>query len=182
MLTCSFFSLQAQADNNDVTTDDHDVKIIIPNFAILDVEPEATLSIDLTAGEPTEAGTALNFANATNADLWLNYSSIVATSETRKITVQTSAAIPAGLELKVTAAPYAGADGGGITGAPTTEVTLSTTAADIVTGIGSCYTGDGNTNGHNLNYALNAIDADYGNIVSSTAGTTITITYTIVTE
>lgn len=180
LLVGNLTAVQAQ-DNNDTETDNHDVSIVIPNFAILDVEPEATASISLEADEPTEAGTALNFTNATNTDLWLNYSSIVAASETRKITVETSAATPAGLELKVTAAAYAGTDGGGTTGSPTAEVTLSTTATDIVTGIGSCYTGDGNTNGHNLSYSLNADDANYGDIVS-TAGTTITVTYTIVTE
>ena len=112
MLTCSFFSLQAQADNNDTDSDDHDVSIVIPNFAILDVEPEATTSITLTAEEPDEAGTALNFANATSDVLWLNYSSIIATGNTRKVTVQLDQAVPDGLVLEVTAAAHAGTGGG----------------------------------------------------------------------
>ena len=180
MLTCSFFSLNAQADNNDTDSDDHDVSIVIPNFAILDVEPEATTSITLTAAEPDEAGTALNFNNATNDVLWLNYSSIIATGTTRKVTVQLDQAVPNGLVLEVTAAAHAGT-GGGTIGAPAATVTLGTAVADIVTGIGSCYTGDGDTNGHQLTYGLSADAATYGSIVS-TLGTSLTVTYTIVAE
>lgn len=180
MLACSFSALQAQADNNDTDSDDHDVSIVIPNFAILDVEPEATTSITLTAEEPDEAGTALNFANATSDVLWLNYSSIIATGNTRKVTVQLDQAVPDGLVLEVTAAAHAGT-GGGTIGTPAATVTLGTAVANIVTGIGSCYTGDGNTNGHQLTYGLSASTASYGSIVS-TAGTSLTVTYTIVAE
>ena len=180
ILTCGFISLNAQADNNDTDSDDHDVSIVIPNFAILDVEPEATTSITLAADEPTEAGTALNFDNATSDVLWLNYSSIIATGTTRKVTVQLDQAVPNGLVLDVTAAAHAGT-GGGTIGTPAATVTLSTAVADIITGIGSCFTGDGDTNGHKLTYELDSDAATYGSIVS-TLGTSLTVTYTIVAE
>lgn len=181
-LACGFVSLNAQADDNDTESDDHNVNIVIPNFAILDVEPEATTTIVLEAKEPTEAGTALNFTDATNDVLWLNYSSIVATDEVRKVTVQLDQAVPSGLVLEVTAAAHAGS-GGGALGTPAATVELGTAVANIVTGIGSCFTGDGDANGHKLTYALSEDAATYGSIVSTSgAGTVLKVTYTIVSE
>lgn len=176
----AFSNLYGQADNDDDIFDNHGVKIIIPNFAILDIEPEST-TFDLEADEALEAGTAITFANAVNNELWLNYSSIIASGSLRKVTVQLDAAVPDGLVLEVTASADSNTGAGTRGGVSGSAVTLSTTAADIVTGIGSCYTGDGISNGHNLSYALSADVANYGDIVS-TVGTTINVTYTIVTQ
>jgi len=65
------FNANAQADEAD---DDHTVAISIPEVAILDLEGSTSVSLSVEA--PTEAGEAVSFANATNNDVWLNYSSI----------------------------------------------------------------------------------------------------------
>ena len=109
----------------------------------------------LAVEAPTEAGVAVDFSNATNDDVWINYSSIVGKSEnSRVVTAKISTnAVPDGMLLKVTAAKDAGS-GDGTMGTSAGEVTLTSSDQKVVTGIGSCYTADGAGNGHNLQYAL----------------------------
>ena len=61
---------------------DHTVAISIPEVAILDLE--GTTSVSLSVAAPTEAGEAVDFSGATNNAVWVNYSSIVGTSETSR--------------------------------------------------------------------------------------------------
>jgi len=179
LFTGMFFSAQAQTDN---ATASHEVSIKIPEVAILDVEP-ANNSFALAPTKPDEAGLALDFSNAINSDLWLNYSSIVgATSDaSRTIDVKVGeGAIPDGLLLKVTASADNGS-GDGKMGAPNAlPITLSNTAQEIITGIGSCYTGSPENNGHQLTYALE-LDGAAGSYekIDFDQSTTIKIVYTI---
>lgn len=174
-----FFSTQAQTDN---ATASHEVSIKIPEVAILDVEP-ANNSFALAPTKPDEAGLALDFSKSLNSDLWLNYSSIVGSSSDKSRTIDVKVgegSIPDGLTLTVTA----GADNGsgdGKMGTPNAlPITLSSTAQEIITGIGSCYTGSPEKNGHQLTYALalNTAEGSYGKI-DFDQSTTIKIVYTI---
>jgi len=179
VFSTSLFSLQAQDDTN---TDGHEVSITIPEVAILDVEPTGG-SFSLAPEKPSEAGLALDFTNSNNDDLWLNYSSIVGAttdpSRTIDVKIQDGDDVPDGLLLKVTA----GADNGtgdGVMGSPTGQLTLSNTAQKIITGIGSCYTGSPEKNGHQLTYALelDGTAGSYGKI-DFDQSTTLRIVYTI---
>ncbi len=178
LFTGMFFSAQAQAD---IATANHEVSISIPEVAILDIEP-ANNSFALAPVEPDEAGLALDFSNANNSELWLNYSSITSTSApNRTIDVRIGdGTVPAGLLLKVTAAAYSGA-GDGKTGKPNaSEITLSSTAQTIISEIGSCYTGDQAKNGHQLTYALELnSEANSYEKLDFEDNPTITIIYTI---
>ena len=169
------------ATAQDGATDNHKITINIPEVAILDLESATSKDITLAPTKPTEAGSALDFSGATDETLWLNYSSIVGstTDASRTINVKVSAGtLPAGINLKLTAAADAGT-GAGTTGTPGSTLTLSTTAQDLITGIGSCYTGTPHNNGHKLTYALeSAGTASYGDIDFDDA-TTVTVLYTI---
>ncbi|MCU0339054.1 MAG: hypothetical protein MUE30_04160 [Spirosomaceae bacterium] len=161
----------------DTRTDNHTVTITIPEVALLDLESSGSKNFTLAFVAPTEAGNPVT-APAANTDLWMNYSSIVAASgETaRTVSVQiTSGTVPAGANLTVQAAPPMGGAGtlGNPLGGP---LTLSTTAQDIVTAIGSCYTGNGPTAGHELIYGL-AIGT-YSSLKHDASGA-LTVTYTI---
>lgn len=178
LFTGMFFTVQAQ----DNATAEHEVSIKIPEVAILDVEPTNN-SFSLAPTEPDEAGFALDFSKAINSDLWLNYSSIVGSTSDKSRTIDVKigeGAIPDGLLLKVTA----GADNGtgdGTMGTPNPlAITLSSTAQEIITGIGSCYTGSPEKNGHQLTYALelNEAEGSYAKI-DFDQSTTIKIVYTI---
>ncbi len=166
----------AQVDNVDV----HDVQIVIPEVALLDIEPAGSKDIILTITEPSEEGDPLDFSTATNNTLYLNYSSIIG-STTESVRVVTAAitagTMPGGMLLKVTAGADEG-NGKGTVGATAGAVTLSGTAQNVVTGIGSCYTNSPEGNGHQLTYALEVDATNYGDLDFDDA-TTLTITYTL---
>jgi hypothetical protein len=165
----------AQVDNIDA----HDITIQIPEVALLDIEPNGS-TITIGPAAPTEEGDPIDFTNATNNTLWMNYSSIIGstTEPSRDVTVAiTTGTLPGGMELKVLAAADAGG-GAGTVGTPTAEVTLSTTTQNIVTGVGSCYTGTGTTNGHQLTYTLSLSAGNYADLDFDDA-TTLTVTYTL---
>lgn len=147
----------------------------LPAMRIIDIEGTAPT---LTFAVPIEAGTAIGAV--TNNTSWINYTSIIAGEETNKVSVILSGtAVPAGTTLKVVAAAHAGT-GDGTYGTPTSSaVTLSTTARDLITAIGSCYTGTGNENGHQLTYIWSVNADDYAS-VKAAANADITATYTIV--
>jgi len=172
----------AQANAQDTNTDAHDVVIGIPEVALLDIESGSGTSINLTPAAPSEAGNAISFSSTTNTSLWLNYSSIIGstTEPTRKVTAAiTSGTVPGGMLLKVLAAADAGG-GDGTMGTSAGQLTLSGTAQDLVTGIGSCYTGNGTSNGHQLTYTLllNPVAGSYANLDFDDANT-LSVTYTL---
>lgn len=148
------------------------VSYTLPAMRILDLEGVAPT---LTFAVPIQAGAAI--ADVTSNTSWINYTSIVASLATNKVSVAITGTVPAGTTLKVVAAAHAGT-GDGTYGTPTAAVTLSTTAQNLITTIGSCYTGDGITNGHQLTYTWSVNPASYASLVATT-GTGITATYTI---
>ena len=159
----------------DTNSDNHTIGIAIPEVALLDLEASAGKNITMNFTAPTEAGLPITGANDNNT-IWLNYSSIKSiTDATRKVSVSIDAAV-AGVTIKVTAAADAGS-GAGTKGTASAQLTLTTTAQDIISGIGSAYTGTGVNKGHQLTYNLTAEDANYANLSAST--NTVTVTYTI---
>ncbi|KPH12220.1 hypothetical protein [Chryseobacterium sp. ERMR1:04] len=182
-LAMSLFALAFSAHVNaqDTNTDNHTITISIPEVAIVDIEPSATKNITLGFTAPTEAGQPL-LPSASNTTLWLNYSSIKSVADpTRNVTVKLDAIIP-GIDIHVTAAAATGA-GAGTLGTPSAQLTLSAVDQTIVSGIGSAYTGNGTSNGHNLTYAL-AAGSGPGGVAAyadlqATATTTAKVTYTI---
>jgi len=180
-LSCFTNGLFAQ-DGNTAT---HQLSVEVPEVAIIDVEPEGTTTVNLSFTQPAEAGNPITVSATDVKDaLWLNYSSIVTDAAgadpTRNISVKISPVLP-GIDLSVQAATYSGS-GAGTFGTPGASA-LVLTAADqnIITGIGSAYTGNGANNGHNLTYSatVGAAANSYQNLVSNAGSNTTTVTYTI---
>jgi hypothetical protein len=189
ILTTALFSLTLLAANaQDKSSDNHNVKFSIPEIALLDIESgNKSNDITLTVEAPTEAGESVVLDNAYDKSLWLNYTSIVNKNKSskdnnRNVAVKISnGTVPGGLNLNVQA-QKASSDGKGDKGSPVgTTLTLSSNDQDIITGIGSCYTGNGDGKGHQLVYSLElAKDGDaFGELDNDLDNTEITITYTI---
>ena len=131
---------------------------------------------------PTTASAGTIIADDPNSALYLvvtstvtsSFVDLVETVDTRDITVSIDAAIP-GFDIKVAAAAPTGGDGTFGT-AVTTPFTLTTSPQNIVSGIGSCYTGVG-TLGYNLTYSL--VKNTYANIRAKNNAVTVTYTITI---
>jgi len=87
--------------------------------------------------------------------------------------------VPDGMLLKVTAAKDAG-NGDGKKGSTAGQIILNSSDQTVVSGIGSCYTGDGSNNGHNLTYSLE-LDTKKGSYekIDFDQDVVLTITYTI---
>lgn len=179
------FGATTVATAQDTEEATHSVAFTVPTFAILDVEGGA-VSFDL-GGAITEAGSAFSLSGVTDNSLWLNYSALVARNNngggsnslaTQKVTVKVDELVP-GIDLMLEVDADAG-NGAGTKGAlvETQAFALSTSPADIIDGIGSCYTGDGTSNGHNLTYSL-ALN-DYSAIEAGSKS--VTVTYTITAE
>ncbi len=173
-LGLAYAGAQAQTDDGN---DQHNLTISIPEVALVDLEAASGTAITLDAVAPTEAGSAITYP--ADSTIWLNYSSIKNGSgeATRVIQAKLSAVI-AGVDIKVTPSA-ASATGDGAKGTSAGTVTLTTTDQDVITSIGSAYTGDGVDNGHRLKYSLatNSYSA-----LDAASGTQLQITYTISDE
>ncbi|MEZ5103567.1 MAG: hypothetical protein R2757_03655 [Draconibacterium sp.] len=175
-----YFSSFSQTDSK---TAFHAVTIDIKDFALIDIEgPGNNTSIKLESTTPTEAGLGINFDNASNNTLWLNYSSVVAKGKTRKITAKVDGTLPDGVDLMLKANTYSG-NGKGQKGQPSNVAAQKLTSGEteIINNIKSCYTGNGVNNGHNLEYSLRFKDGSEDNAYNELESGTfnINVTYTV---
>lgn len=134
---------------------------VVPNTVTLSLTP-------LVAGGPV--------VNDLNDDSYLRVTSILAGQNANK-NVQANismGSVPSGTVLKLAASPCT--TGSGKFGT-TSSIILSNTAQPIITGIGSCYTGDGPSEGYNLTYRWELASPNPVNLIAGT--TAVSITYTI---
>lgn len=168
-----FASLLAQAQG---ATDQHKVTISIPSVAILDLESASSKDLTASFTAPSEPGLPI-VAPADLASIWLNYTSVILpTNAVRKVSVNISAGALTGIVLKVSAGAASTTLGKGTLGTGLSAITLSSTAADIVTGIGSTYTGDGVSAGHLLTYNLTLDDTAVANLRQGSQEVTVLYT------
>jgi hypothetical protein len=111
-------------------------------------------------------------ANPSSNSTYAQYTSTVATGVTRRLQANwaVSDAAPAGCTLLLTATPAVATNQGTTAG----QITMSSTAQNIVTGIGSCATGTTATSGAQLAYVLSI-----NTLTSILAGDNHTVTITI---
>ncbi len=150
----------------------------IEAMAILDIEsPGVTLAFSI----PDNAGKAI--ADATADGGWVNYTSVIANLATNKVTAQIAtgglAKLTAlGTELAITAGTAIATLSDGDLGVTAGSVTLTETALPLITAIGSCYTGNGADQGHQLSYVWSI--TDYAAFEVEALSSDITVTLTII--
>ena len=177
LLVVSVSSLEAVAQ--DTQTDNHQITVVVPSVALLDLETSVSknFSAAFTQATPQEAGDKITVPTA-NEEVWLNYSSVLAAtglgSTSRRVDVRASALVP-GVAVSVLAS--AATTGFGTKGTPTSAVTLTTVDQTIINSIGSAYTVTGPSNGHKLTYSFAALDANYASLKAGS--TVVTVTYTL---
>lgn len=112
---------------------------------------------------------------------WLNYSSIVDGNSTNVITVNiTYKNLPAEVSIKLNVGESMGT-GAGKTGKPIGPIRLTNYPQDIIVDIGSCYTGRGIHNGHQLTYTWEW-PSPYLIDQSALDDIEIAVTYTIISK
>lgn len=94
-------------------------------------------------------------------DQYLQFTSVVPTGETRTIQAHLSSPLPTGVAVRLATSAATGTGGVGVAqheGAGDTGALLSTTPIDLITNIATGFTGDGDTDGVLLDYALEMTD------------------------
>ena len=176
MFVVMLAGFSGRAVAQDTQTDNHQISVVVPVVALLDLETSATRNFTASFTKPTndEAGEKI-LAPADNNTIWLNYTSIQAGTTTKKVNVKASALVD-GVDIHIVAAAAAG--GAGTKGTPAVGgFNLTTADQALITDIGSAYTASGPTSGHQLTYSFVAADANYANLRSGT--TNVTVTYTL---
>lgn len=157
------------------TTGTATVGFTLPLVGIIDLESSSSKNISLVFSNPAEAGNAVALP-ATNSFLWLNLTSAVTASQTRRVTAQVSGSIPAGISINLLVTGPSGSGGGGSArGTPVSAITLNNSAQTMINNIGGAYTGNGVNNGFQLNYS--ATLQNYSQLRSGSG--TFTVVYTL---
>lgn len=148
------------------------LSLTLPDVAYIKLAPDNSV-INLTSIVPTSNGGPLTFTS--NNSKYINFTSAVASGVNRTITVQiTSGSLPSGMSLKLTVSRAGG--GMGQLGTNITSINLTSNQENIITGIGSAYTGQGFGFGYNLSYEL--VISDYSQLRAGSTSLTITFTIT----
>jgi len=150
------------------TTVNSAVSVSIASFCLIAV---TSSSVSLTITNPSTPGSVP--ANTTNSSTYAQYSSTVASGVTRRITAawETGNSAPSGCDLRLQATPGSGQ------GSSAGQIVVSTTAQNIVTGIGGCATGTGATSGAQLAFTL-FINAMTSLVAGQSTSATLTLTMT----
>lgn len=133
----------------------HQIEIGIPEVALIGIVSEGSADVNFFPFSGMEAGsTVVVAAENENNSMWLNYTSIKnGNSHSRKVMAMVQGEHIDGIHLKVTPRLKCNLVSGDIGEAGMTT-TLTDRPTELISGIGSCYTGRGVDNGFNLVYEL----------------------------
>lgn len=169
------------AQDNMESEHDVNVSFSVPKTNIIDIASVNGNDITFSPIDIDAVANGMNFSLANN-DLWLNYTVVKSTAFSHKrINVSVTAVnFPNGMTLLMKIDPDEGLGKGEM---GTTKVGFSNLIPDagpleIISDIGSCFTGNGPNKGHNLHFKLN-YDNTYYDELSTNFNTIITLTYTI---
>jgi hypothetical protein len=153
------FAFNGRSTGNDT---EHKMIITIPEVALLAIHSENTDGAEFNSIAPNIAGGSIQFNQSNQTGNWINYSSVINPNHYRKITATITGEIPPGLILKVNVSECRGKSMGEV-GQGHRTVQLSNYPAEIISGIGSGYTGKGVENGHQVLYEIEVNNKDFYN-------------------
>jgi len=139
--------------------------ITLPEIALLDIEPN-TSDVILEFEAPASPGAQLVAVEGSSK--WINYTATQAIGGSYKnisAQVSSNSNIP-GLSVDIVVSAYQGS-GEGDLGNSVGQITLSTTAQTIINGIGGCYTRNGISSGHRIDYSAQITDYSVFEVPSS---------------
>lgn len=158
---------------------EHQVKVKLPEVALLGLVAENSTDVSLMVNLPNEAGEVVKLNAVSKERIWVNYSSVVSKSvPARKVVAYVEGELPRGICLKVEASSFKGS-GKGRLGKPAGIVTLSNEPADVIVDIGTCYTGKGIQNGHFLSYKLEQTDEETDLAMLEQQNLALNVVYTL---
>ncbi|MEA1878530.1 MAG: hypothetical protein U9N86_16945 [Bacteroidota bacterium] len=171
LLTCSLQLVGQTSNSVDIP-----ITISIPEVALVDFQGTSRL---ITVNSPDDGQRSVEqiITQSTDDNTWLNYSSIVPPGVSNYISVYISDGnLPPATFINLNIGDDVSA-GRGATGSPSGEIILSRYPQNIITGIGSCYTGRGINKGHQLFFSVVGENADL--VKPGNNNYRISVTYTI---
>lgn len=168
--------IKAQSIASAASTAGDNIALSISSQVLLGMNA-TSISISMTT---IRAGATLS--SVSNHDIYLKISSLVPIGTSRRLTVRIiGGSIPAGTKLSLYSDPCTIANSGGALGnVVSTPVTLSNVDQNLITGIGTSYTGSATSDGYRMNFtwSVNTQASNYGQIVSGTYNPVVAFTIT----
>ena len=162
---------------NAQNTASHQVSVSIPEVALIGLTATES-SVGIPGHNTNEVIQTLDISEMNISEVWLNYTSVPENSQRyRKIIAMLSGTLPNGIKLSVEASPFTGT-GKGKTGTSCGKKILSAEPSEIISDIGSCYTGKGEHNGHLLSFSVE-VDQNRYKEVQPREMRNLSITYTL---
>ncbi len=139
----------------------HKINVSIPEVALLKLIDEEPDRSHFNVFPPGEAGDPIQLSKfQSGKGIWINYTSIINDiNHRRKVVAMVQDEIPSGLRLLVEASEASGT-GRGMLGRTAGPVVLSGEPTEVISDIGSCFTGQGIENGHHLTYSIETDETD----------------------
>jgi len=136
---------------------------------------------DFTVQKPATPGDPF-VVSAPDSNTYIQYTSCVAEAATRILTADLDT-VYSGLTIKIKALDPAGStQGEDGTVSEKTYTPDSHASQNLITAIGSCYTGTEATDGAQTIFTLSVEDADVGSLFQETEAVTINVTYVLTTD
>lgn len=171
LLFCSFQLLGQSSNSVDVT-----LKVSIPEVALVDIQGTTQLTNVNSPNNGQTVSVEQVITPSIDNNTWLNYSSIVPEGVSNYISVSIISNLPSSISIHLSIGDDVN-EGNGATGIPSAEITLTDLPKNIITGIGSCYTGRGMNKGHQLFFSL--VDENPDIAQGGDHDYNISVTYTI---
>ena len=137
-------------------------------------------TISMSLQPVTAAGAKLS--SVSNSSLYIKISSVVPSGTARKVTVKLlSGTIPAGTQITLQPASCTTTNSAGALGTVVSSpVVVSSVDQNLITNIGTCYTGTGSSDGYNMTFNWGIVNPStaYGQVVSSTYNPIVVFTIT----
>ncbi len=172
-----YFVFQTSTIYSQTSSGGDNIALNMPQVALIDTD-HAPIVLTLTT---STAGESIA-ASDSNSDMWMKLTSIVPASSLRDVTAKIVGTVPAGTVLTLSSASATTTNGSGIFGTPVASpITLSTTDQNLISNIGSCFTGTGSLDGFQLTYtwALDNPSVNFGVLVADpSASVTVYLTLT----
>lgn len=160
-----------------VSTAGDNISLSVASLAL--IETNAT-SISMSFQPVSVAGAILS--SVSNSNLYIKISSLVPAGTSRKVTVKLlSGTIPAGTQLTIQPTASTTTNSGGTLGSvASSPVVISSVDQNLITGIGSCYTGTGSSDGYRMTFNWGIVNpsATYGQLFATTSNPVIVFTVT----
>lgn len=136
------------------TTASHEIRTVVPKVALVNVVSDHPAHAETDASQPGTCLQNVRLNGSQPSEYWINYTSVLDESRRpRKVVAHVRNGLPRGVKLVMETWPASGSSKGQ-TGMPISRTEITEVPSEIITGIGTSFTGKGSHNGHLVRLSL----------------------------